>query len=127
MPNDARLGLVVGVTLVILIAVLFFAKEGKSSVAGNVQTTAAAPRPPAIGGAPPAPGAPSLPRKVRSHKVREGESLSSVSRRYYGEGAARVSFLFNANRDRLRAPDYVPIGTVLLVPDLPSDLAEQDE
>jgi len=129
MPNDARLGLVVGVTLVILIAVLFFAKDGKTTVAaGNVQTPPATTRPPGPGGGPaPAPGAARLPQKVRSHKVREGESLSSVSKQYYGDGAARVSFLFHANRDKLRAPDYVPIGTVLLVPDLPADIAEQDE
>ena len=135
MPNDARLGLVVGVTLVIVIAVLFFGKDGKpSAAAGNVQTPGAAVRP---AGGPGASdegattastrGVPGLPGKSRSHKVREGESLSSVARRYYGEGPARLSFLFRSNRDRLRAPDHLPIGTVLLVPELPPEVASQDE
>lgn len=130
MPNDARLGLVVGVTAVILIAVLFFGKDGKrTGAADNVETSTSVrpPGPSASNDSDKAPLNPAVPGKSRAHKVREGESLSSVARRYYGEGAGRVSFLFRANRDRLRAPDHVPIGTVLLVPELPPDLAGQDE
>lgn len=130
MPNDARLGLVVGVTLVIVIAVLFFGRDGKpSAAAGNVQTPGAAvgPADAAAGDAGPARGAPALPGRARSHKVREGESLASVARRYYGEGPSRVSFLYRSNRDRLRAPDHVPIGTVLRVPELPPEVANLDE
>jgi nucleoid-associated protein YgaU len=132
MPNDARLGLVVGVALVILVAVLFFGKDGKGGVAaGNLQT------PPAkaqvgpdnrsdVRASTPSPGLPALPAKTRSHKVKVGESLYSVAVHYYGSGS-HVSFLFHANRDRIRAPDHVPVGTVLVVPDLPAELAAQTE
>ena len=38
MPNDARLGLVVGVTLVILFAVLFARKDGPAPLTAGAQT-----------------------------------------------------------------------------------------
>src|SRR5690348_13543159 len=119
MPNDARLGLVVGVTLVLLVAVLFARRDGPRPVpVGAVQANA----PPA-----PVPGLPGVPPgstvgpggRPRSHTVEEGESLMSLAVRYYGD-AGRVSFLYRANRDRILAPDRVPIGTVLRIPDPPA-------
>jgi len=111
MPKDARWGLVVGAGAVILIAVLFFRKEG----AGGA--TLPQPNLPGVGEArPPVPGVPSVP-SGRVHRVADGETLTSIAVRYYGD-AGRVSFLFRANRDRLMAPDRVPLGTLLVVPDV---------
>ncbi len=112
MPKDARWGLVVGAGAVILIAVLFFRKDG---AAGS--NSLPAPNLPGVtAGAvkPPIPGVPSVPAG-RVHRVEDGETLTSIAVRYYGD-AGRVSFLFRANRDRLMAPDRIPYGTLLVVP-----------
>lgn len=129
MPNDARLGLVVGITMVILVAVLFVRKDGTpggpgpgGAAASNAGISRAQ-----IQVSAPVPGLPGVPVRMpatgpRTHRVEEGESLMSVAVRYYGN-AGYVSYLFNANRDRVRAPDHVPIGTVLRIPDVPAELA----
>ncbi len=119
MPNDARLGLVVGVTVVILVAVLFVRKDsmsrgapGKGLSANNASAVVQLPPIPS--------GLPTIPRpglsSARTHTVGDGETLTSVAVQYYND-PAKVSLLFQANRDRLMAPDRVPVGTVLVVPD----------
>jgi nucleoid-associated protein YgaU len=123
MPKDARLGLVVGLGVVLLVAILFFRREGLARLpAGSLETTPVSGR--AVNAfevqASALPGVPSP--GARSHTVREGETLSSLAVRYYGD-SGRSTFLFRANRSRLRAPDHVPIGTVLVIPDLPDELA----
>jgi hypothetical protein len=118
-PNDARLGLVVGVTVVILVAVLFVRRDsmsrgahGKGSPTNNASAVVQLPQM--------TPGLPSVPRpgvfQARTHTIGEGETLTSVAVQYYND-PAQVSLLFHANRDRLMAPDRVPIGTVLVIPD----------
>src|SRR5262245_47288285 len=123
MPNDARLGLVVGVTLVILVAILFARKDGSSPVPPGTQGAASALS--KVGLAAPGPGRPGCPSKTaagtpRTHTVEEGDSLMHLSVRYYGD-AGHVSYLFRANQDRILAPDKVPTGTVLRIPDAPRD------
>jgi nucleoid-associated protein YgaU len=121
MPKDARLGLVVGLGVVLLVAVLFFRQEGLARLpAGRADTprsSAGAINPFEVQ-ASALPGVPSPLAGPRSHTVQEGETLSSLAARYYGD-SGRSTFLFRANRNRLRAPDHVPIGTVLVIPDLP--------
>src|SRR4051794_29462309 len=94
MPNDAKLGLVVGVALVIVVAVVFFRKDvpiisaaGATSVktfadgaekrAGHLGLDVAdgLPRP-----LPATPGG-----EGRSHTVLPGETLVSLARQYYGD------------------------------------------
>jgi nucleoid-associated protein YgaU len=125
MPSDARLGLVIGLTLVILFAVLFVRKEAAqgdpnrkanfaiASPGAVVRTTAPVPGLPGVQGIASPRGTNS--GATRWHTVGEGETLMSIARTYYGDGAM-VSHLFNANRDRLLAPDRVPEGTVLRIP-----------
>ena len=119
MPKDARWGLVVGVTVVILIAVLFFGRDMSGALAG---VPGALPgRQSALPSSyvqSPLPGVPPVPAG-RTHKVEEGESLASIAVHYYGD-SRRVSFLFHSNRDRLMAPDRLPIGTLLVIPDAPA-------
>jgi nucleoid-associated protein YgaU len=130
MPRDAKLGLVVGVALVIVIAVLFFHNSGTAGTAGNLGAAVSRGAARASAGSwfnlGPMPGLAPLPapRGVRSHTVQEGETLSSLAVRYYGD-ASHSTFLFRANRSQLRAPDQVPVGTVLLIPDLPAPAAER--
>lgn len=128
MPNDARLGLVVGVTLVLLVGVLFARKEPGTPISASALPS---PGPSMkMGAIPPAPvpgvpGASIIRSKVnvpRSHTVEPGETLMSLAVRYYGD-AGQVSQLFRANQDRILAPDRLPIGTVLRIPEAASGVA----
>src|SRR5438034_89884 len=85
MPNDAKLGLVLGVGLVVAIAVVFFRKEPAPAAA------APGPAPAAVsptGPEPPAPPGP--PARFTRHVVRQGDTLYSLARRYYKSDARFV-------------------------------------
>jgi nucleoid-associated protein YgaU len=53
-------------------------------------------------------------RKVK-HKVRDGETLISLARRYLGDGA-RYQEILNANRRLLPKADVLPIGVEIEIP-----------
>jgi nucleoid-associated protein YgaU len=132
MPNDAKLGLVVGVGLVIAVAVLFFRKDtpygtpnGDPAPAGIVRPF---PLPPSSSAssrtAQARPTAwttePSSPTVVpQRHTVQEGDTLFTLARRYYGD-AERFGAIYEANRGVLRAPDPLPVGAQLVIPDAPA-------
>ena len=133
MPNDAKLGLVVGVGLVIAVAVLFFRKEapagapaGEAAPAGIVRpipppplpsgpdrTTSA--RPTALTTEPTAPAG-----ATRRHTVSAGDTLFSLARRYYGD-AEKFGVIYQANRGVLTQPDPLPVGADLVIPELPGE------
>lgn len=116
MPKDARLGMVIGVSVVIAFAVMFFRKD-TPAVTGNVQN------PGVVASSVPEPPVPGLPSYIpanRRHTVGEGETLVSIAVKYYGD-SGQAAYLFRANRDRLMAPDRVPMGTILYVPEKPAD------
>ena len=50
-------------------------------------------------------------------RLRRGEGLSQVARRYYGHGDLWV-FIYEANMNTLDDPDNVPAGTRLVIPNL---------
>src|SRR5262245_29403766 len=104
MPNDAKLGLAVGVGLVIVVAAVFSRKDlGAGPVhAAGVVTSPIAP-------APLPPPAPTQGVADRSHTVEEGDTLTSLALQFYGDRSKAVH-LFRANRDRLQAPDRLPVG-----------------
>ena len=97
MPNDARLGLVVGVALVIALAVLFYHKDLPAS-------------PPVPTSAMPALPSPDM---ARRHTVRAGETLTQLASRYYGD-AGRVETIRKANQS---VPSEPATGTVLVIPE----------
>jgi nucleoid-associated protein YgaU len=132
MPNDAKLGLVVGVGVVIAVAIAFFRKDAPAadSSAANVQAVSADPSAPVD--LPPA-RTRQLPAQTgirqtsgpadadgRCHTVREGDTLFSLAQRYYGNGD-KSEFLYRSNLKRLASRDALPPGTVLVIPDLPDD------
>ena len=132
MPNDAKLGLVVGVGLVITVAVLFFHKEGPTgSTASELGAGRHRPSHPvrrrcraACRPAPPRPAPPAAPRNAeptggRRHTVREGDTLFSLARQYYGD-AEQFGVIYQANRGVLREPDPLPVGAELVIPQLPN-------
>ena len=123
MPNDAKLGLVLGVGLVIAVAVVFFHKDSVATRPGGGRGTAI--NPAAVdNAAAPAPAKPARPAKsvsmtrtARHHTVRAGDTLFSLARHYYGDGDKFIE-VYRANRRALKAPDVLPPGTVLTIPDL---------
>ena len=59
------------------------------------------------------------PQRFRQYTVAKGDSLSSIARKTYGDAnPARISAIFNANRDKMTSVNSLPkIGTVILLPE----------
>jgi nucleoid-associated protein YgaU len=117
MSNDAKLGLVAGLGLVLVIAVVFFRKEPPAApavpaAAASVQPATPPPPPPR-----PVKGRPS---SARRHVVEAGETLHTLARRYYNDNARSVD-IFLANREVLASPEELAPGTVLVIPDMPEE------
>ncbi|MGB1450300.1 MAG: LysM peptidoglycan-binding domain-containing protein [Marinirhabdus sp.] len=49
------------------------------------------------------------------HKVESGESLSKISKKYYGD-PMKYNKIFEANRDKLDSADVIHPGQVLVIP-----------
>jgi nucleoid-associated protein YgaU len=135
MPNDAKLGMIVGVGLVIAIAVVFFRREAEL---GQVQPQ----QPPAsaagrVDVSPPVPPTLSPYRGVsrtvqastairtesarvegQRHVVSPGETLFSLAQRYYKDERKFLE-IYRANQPTIQDPDRLPPGKVLIIPKLP--------
>jgi len=55
------------------------------------------------------------PRRARTHRVRDGDTLSSLAHDYLGS-SKRYLEIYEANRDLLDTPDLLPIGAELRLP-----------
>jgi nucleoid-associated protein YgaU len=64
-----------------------------------------------------------LPRRRQTHRVRDGDTLSSLARDYLGS-SKRFLEIYEANRDVLASPDLLPIGAELKLP-FPDEVARQ--
>ena len=53
--------------------------------------------------------------RIESYVVREGDTLSQISRRFYGDEHEYMR-IFYANRDKLRDPDKIKAGESLKIP-----------
>jgi hypothetical protein len=136
MPHDAKLGLVIGVSMVIALAAIFFRKEPepgqpaateeKSAEAGQKKPTVPPPRKrsrlvPArqtgrsVGGEEP-----------KHHTIQEGDTLYNLALHYYGDGDRFVD-IFRANRDVLKTPDQLPPGIELVIPETEEEEAAPDQ
>jgi nucleoid-associated protein YgaU len=131
MPNDAKLGMIVGVGLVIAIAVVFFRKDGVLNQPGADQAAATAatsanPAPTpgyrAVSGPVPARTAirtgSVAAQGQRRHTVVEGETLFSLAQHYYHDEKKFVD-IYRVNQEVVQTPDRLAPGTVLVIPDLP--------
>jgi len=131
MPNDAKMGLAIGVVVVIAIAVVFFRKEPGLPFAGEAAA--------AVGGA--SKPAPLTPVQVmnsavegkpvsktmepragmgKHHTVKEGDTLFSLAEQYYGD-KDKFTTIYQANRLTLKTPDTLSAGTDLVIPELPQE------
>jgi nucleoid-associated protein YgaU len=131
MPNDAKLGLVVGVGVVIAVAFVFFRKEAGASVPMPNGSTAAAvnsPKDPAADAARGS-GQPVKAKSsgqalgtisqtiptVRRHTVQTGDSLIGLAEKYYGD-RDKSELILQANREVLQNADDLTPGTRLVIP-----------
>ncbi|HSI08895.1 MAG TPA: LysM peptidoglycan-binding domain-containing protein [Rariglobus sp.] len=83
------------------------------SISVNLPAATVAPATP-----PPAPAAPAVvatPAAPRVHTVSSGDSLSKISKQYYGT-ANRWNDILQANKDVIRNPDALVLGTKLRIP-----------
>jgi len=55
------------------------------------------------------------PAQAKTHKVNPGDSLSKLSKLYYGD-AGKYMRIFEANRDQLTDPNVIKVGQVLKIP-----------
>lgn len=131
MPNDAKLGLVVGVVLVITVAVIYFRndaaarKKDETPAATAVKPTPGVARFPTRGQTRPTKARTAVQSEepeqantvARRHTVEEGDTFVSLAERYYGD-PKMADELYRANRDLLKGPEELPPGTVLVVPDI---------
>jgi nucleoid-associated protein YgaU len=131
MTNDAKLGLVAGVSLVVVVAVVFFRKDLVSAQSAQETALPAAPSPATT--LPLVPGGQQRSVQGRAmiqtreaaeptsgvlyHTVQDGETLFTLAQRYYNDGERFIE-IYRRNRDVLRTPDSLPPGTVLVIPDL---------
>jgi hypothetical protein len=60
-------------------------------------------------------GAASTPASARTYTVQPGDSLSKISKQFYGD-ANKYMKIFEANKDKLSDPDKVKAGMDLLIP-----------
>lgn len=109
MPNDAKLGLVVGVCLVMVVAVVFFNKD-------------LAPDPAVDSSAFKTTGARATARDASkpagvNHTVKEGETLAGLAQHYYGDRELAREIV-EANKLVVSNPEQVSPGTVVFIPDL---------
>lgn len=86
------------------------------AAAGLASLPAAPPAAPSARAPAPAPGASEAPPPaVRTHVVSAGETLGTISSRYYGS-PAQWNRIFDANRDRIQNPNNVRVGATLVIP-----------
>lgn len=51
----------------------------------------------------------------QTHTVVSGDTLSAISKKYYGD-ANKYMLIFNANKDKLKDPNKIQVGQVLVIP-----------
>jgi len=125
MPNDAKLGLVIGIAAFIAVAVLFYHKDLVPDRTDRVPAGLARPgagRPKGYSTSRAGRGSAQA-ASLRRHTVTEGDSLYALAEKFYGDGDRFID-LYLANKSVLRRPDELKAGTVLVVPDLGDDAPE---
>ena len=55
--------------------------------------------------------------EIRTYKAKKGDTLQKISRRFYGT-TKKWPLLYKANRDKLKSPDSLYPGQVLVIPEV---------
>jgi nucleoid-associated protein YgaU len=137
LTNDAKLGLAVGLGLVIAVAVIYFRsdsarKQEEAPAATAVKPAAGTPQPPPRGQTRATKARPAVQGEeteqaasaAKRHTIAEGDTLASLAEHYYGD-REKSQEIYNANRDVLTSPDGLPLGTMLVIPHLPHEAADE--
>jgi nucleoid-associated protein YgaU len=138
MPNDAKLGMIVGVGVVLTVAIVFYRKDASANLPLTGEAAAAT----AVAPLPTPAGTPrgsfrpvraktaiqnetavEVLRSEQRHVVEEGENLFSLAQRYYGDQGKFLA-IYQNNRETLAAPDPLTPGIVLVIPKLPEETAD---
>ncbi|MGH9426334.1 MAG: LysM peptidoglycan-binding domain-containing protein, partial [Terriglobia bacterium] len=53
--------------------------------------------------------------QTRTYTVKSGDTLSKIAKEYYGD-ASQYTKIFQANRDKLKDPNLIHPGQVLMIP-----------
>ena len=53
--------------------------------------------------------------KVKTYKVKSGDCLWNIAKKYYGNGA-QYTKIYNANKDKIKNPNLIYVGQVLTIP-----------
>ncbi|MBT8396737.1 MAG: LysM peptidoglycan-binding domain-containing protein, partial [Gemmatimonadetes bacterium] len=67
-----------------------------------------------------------LPRGVRTHEVREGETLWGLADRYLGN-PYRWPLIYEANHDDIPDPDEIEPGQTLIIPGVRGEAAPDED
>jgi nucleoid-associated protein YgaU len=122
MPNDAKLGLIFGVSFVIALGVVYFRPDvGAHALPTTVAVTATPPASAPRGGQRPVPArraSRAIESADRKHTVQEGETLAGLAQRYYGD-SQKTTEILRVNRDIVQNGDQLTPGTVLTIPEQP--------
>jgi hypothetical protein len=108
MPNDARLGLIVGVGLVVVVALVFFRKDllMRRPSTEPAEARLASSHEPRAGEGP----------ALRRHVVREGETIEELAQRYCKD-PGRAADIRRMNALVLRGETTPVPGMTLLIPE----------
>jgi nucleoid-associated protein YgaU len=122
MPNDAKLGLVIGVGVVIAIAVVFYRQDGANALPLSNPAAAASVRAKPSGAGPSSNVTRVVKAKptARRHLVQEGETLAGLAEKYYGD-KEKADTIYQANRELLKSPQQIDIGAELVIPEMESE------
>ena len=122
MPNDAKLGLVIGVGMVVAVAVVFFREDGgrgpisKAAISNNPAFRAGS-------DARPVNGKMASRNAGQRYTVQEGDTLTSLAKRYLGD-EEKADSIYRQNQDVIKTPDQLVPGTVLVIPEKPGDASK---
>jgi hypothetical protein len=113
MPNDAKLGLVVGVGLVIAVAVVFDRKNAPTANTAAIDKADPALREASTTAKKDSALANST--SGRRHTVQTGETLTSLARHYFGDESKAI--IIRQQNPALQGAEEPAAGTVLVIPE----------
>lgn len=121
MSRDFKIGMAMGLCLVAGISFWLAVQPSLSVKTGManeqiIDTAPALPQNFATAFQPPKPPAVTAQPKLRIHVVKSGETLSAISKQYYGSSNQWQKIL-DANRSVLKNPDSLAPGMKLIIPD----------
>jgi nucleoid-associated protein YgaU len=129
MPNDAKLGFLIGLGLFIAVAVVYFRSDGarnreESPAATSVKPAPASHQPPR-GQTRPTKARPAVhadeieqaKTEPERYTVSDGDTLTSLAERFYGD-KQKSAEIYRANIEVLNGPEELRTGTVLVIPKL---------